>query len=114
MHGGPTAARLRPMHVWWSYAPPAAWPADLYHTFNLLEGAAWLAFAALVLRRHLVHRRTALEPAYALAFLTFGLTDFREAYVLQTWLLAFKGVNLLALARLRPRVMRYYPEARTF
>jgi hypothetical protein len=53
--------------------------------------------------------------AYGIAFLTFGLSDFREAYSLQSWLILFKGANLAALIWLRWQVLRrYYPQSRTF
>jgi len=35
--------------------------------------------AALVVRRFMRHRRSWLETVYALAFVTFGLSDFVEA-----------------------------------
>ncbi|WP_165226911.1 hypothetical protein [Aquisphaera insulae] len=97
--------------TWYAYSagnPP--WIEIPYHVFNLFEGAAWCLFAALVLRRYLIHRRSWLELAYALAFLTFGMTDFREAYSLQTWLLWIKGLNLAILLGLRAHILgRYYP-----
>lgn len=103
------------LKTWWSYDPAADWFAQPYHWMNLIEGCAWLIFAALVLRRYLAHRHSPLELLYSLAFVTFGLSDFREAYVLQTWLILFKGVNLAALIYLRWIILRcYYPQARTY
>ncbi|APW58674.1 hypothetical protein [Paludisphaera borealis] len=102
--------------TWWTYpsgGPP--WIEIPYHVFNLFEGAVWTLLSALVLRRYLRHRRSAVELAYALAFFTFGLTDFREAYSLQSWLILAKGANLLALFWLRSFVIRrYYPESKLF
>ncbi len=56
-----------------------------YHFFNLFEGCVWLVFAALVIRRMMAGRPFQDRRGYALAFLTFGLTDFREAYALDSW-----------------------------
>jgi hypothetical protein len=42
----------------------------------------------------------------------FGLTDFREAYAMQSWLLWVKLAVLIALLWLRKVVIqRYYPES---
>jgi hypothetical protein len=57
-----------------------------------------------------VHR-----ASVAVAFLTFGLTDFREAYELASWLVWIKLLNLIALYLLRRIVMkRYYPASKLF
>jgi len=100
---------------WWRYGrPPSAW-GEAYHWFNLIEGAAWLLLAALVAVRAWRHERRAMEWCYAAAFFTFGLTDFREAVALHSWLILLKGANLLALLWLRRIVLRrYYPGSRTF
>jgi hypothetical protein len=103
--------------TWWTYRSGslASWVESPYHAFNLFEGTAWVVFAGLVLRRSLKHRRPAIEAAYALAFFTFGLTDFREAYALQSWLIWVKAANLLVLLWLRSRVIaRYYPESKLY
>jgi hypothetical protein len=69
----------------------------------------------LVLRRYLVFRRSAHEIAYSAAFFTFGLTDFREAYVLESWLVWLKLVNLLLLIWLRSiAIRRWYPGGRWY
>lgn len=97
--------------VWWRYDPgdtPSVYIP--YHAFNLFEGCAWIVFAVLVLRRCLRHARSRLELAYAVAFFTFGLTDFREAYVLSSWLVWVKLANLIVLLKLRFEVIRrFYP-----
>lgn len=86
-----------------------------YHAFNLFEGVMWVVLAALVLRRNLRHQHALIELAYALSFLTFGLTDFREAYALSSWLLWIKGLNLVLLLWLRSLVIRrYYPGSKLF
>jgi|GEM_PF-7006715 len=67
--------------TWWSYDVREAAPAEaVYHYFNLGEAAVWVALSVAVLFRYAKHRRSALEPAYALAFLSFGLTDVQEAW----------------------------------
>jgi hypothetical protein len=101
---------------WWTYRSGNPDWFDLpYHSFNLFEGVVWVALSILVLRRYLQHRHSAIEVAYALAFFTFGLTDFCEAYALQSWLIWIKGINLLILIRLRSIVIkRYYPTSRLF
>jgi len=56
-----------------------------------------------------------LELLYAVAFVTFGASDFREAIALETWLILAKGVNLVALVWLRRTVLtRCYPTSRTY
>jgi hypothetical protein len=102
--------------VWWRYPDRLnPWFSAPYHVFNLFEGACWLVLAGLVLRRYLAFRRSRLEILYALAFFTFGLTDFREAYVLESWLVWVKLGNLVALIWLRAIVIkRWYPESRLF
>lgn len=101
---------------WWRYrAGNQPWFDVPYHAFNLLEGCAWVVLSALVLRRHLVHRHSAIEVAYAAAFFAFGLTDFREAYALDSWLIWLKGINLAALLWLRAIVIgRYYPASKLY
>jgi hypothetical protein len=66
--------------------------------------------SALVLARYIRYRRSKIEVIYSAAFFTFGLTDFREAYALQSWLIWLKLANLLLLVKLRSTVIRrYYP-----
>ncbi len=99
--------RYRPGEITWIYAP--------YHVFNLFEGCAWFVFGALVLNRYWKHHHSSLELWYALAFFTFGLTDFREAYVLNSWLIWLKLANLVFLFRLRSLVIkRYYPSSKLY
>lgn len=107
--------RLLFTYTWWSYHSSAPWPSHLYSWFNVVEGWFWLLFAALVLRRYLQCRRAPIELVYAAAFFTFGLSDFREAYLLESWLVLFKGVNLAALFWLRRHVLqKHYPECKAF
>jgi hypothetical protein len=102
--------------VWWKYPQPGdPWFSIPYHAFNLFEGVCWVVIGALVLRRYIVFRRSSLEILYALAFFCFGLTDFREAYVLASWLVWVKLVNLIVLIRLRAMVIRrWYPESKLY
>lgn len=103
-------------HRWWTYSHRSAtWIEHAMHGFNLFEGAAWTVFAALVLARWARYRRSRVEPVYALAFLAFGLTDFREAYSLDSWLIAIKLANLVTLFALRRYVIRNcYPGSRSY
>ena len=103
-------------HAWWIYEPQTDWYAQPYHWINLVESTAWLTFAALVLIRYTRHRHSRIELLYAFTFLTFGLSDFREAYVVRTWLIVFiKMTNFVALLYLRTMVIkRYYPSNRIF
>ena len=72
-------------------------------------------FGGLVLARYLRWRRSSIEAGYALAFVSFGLTDFVEAYALSSWLIWVKLANLIVLARLRAIVIRlYYPTSRLY
>lgn len=103
------------LRTWWTYDPAADWYAQPYHWLNLAEGATWLVFALLVLRRCLARQGASIEAVYALAFLTFAATDFVEAYVVTTPLILFKGANLVALLWLRHVVIRlFYPGGRTY
>lgn len=111
-----TALDILFLRVWWDYRT-AADPlfADIYHYGNLLEGSAWLAMGVMVFVRYLRQRRSWIEIAYAAAFVAFGLSDFREAYRLESWLVLAKGINLVTLLCLRRRIVTdYYPSARLF
>ena len=104
------------LRTWWSWHTDAGLPwSAAYHWFNVVEGCVWLLFAASVLWRYRKNRRSSLEWWYALSFFTFGLTDFREAWVQQSWLIWVKAFNLIALLWLRNIVIRrYYPQARIY
>jgi hypothetical protein len=110
------AADLLWFRVWWKYPHPTdPWFSIPYHAFNLFEGACWVVIGALVVRRFLAFRRSSLEIVYALAFLSFGLTDLREAYVLESWLVWVKLVNLIGLIGLRSLAIRkWYPGSKLF
>jgi len=97
--------------AWWIYPQSRdPWFSIPYHFFNLFKGFCWLVVGTYVLGRYLVHRRSPLEIVYGLAFLGFGLTDFREAYRLESWLVWIKLVNLLVLIWLRRIALRrWYP-----
>jgi hypothetical protein len=104
------------VHNWWTWrAADDSWTSRAYHWFNLAEGCVWLALAVLVLLRFRRFRRSPLECLYAAAFFTFGLSDFREAWSLDSWLIWLKLVNLVALLWLRQIVLhRWYPASRTY
>ncbi|MEM9019097.1 MAG: hypothetical protein AAGC44_00920 [Planctomycetota bacterium] len=107
------------MRTWWSYAS-AEDPlhAVIYRSINVIEGLFWLGFAVLVLRRRQqqpAENRSGLEIAYALTFVAFGITDFREAVALQSWLIWVKLANLILLLWLRHRVIRVlYPASKLY
>lgn len=96
---------------WWVYDPRTAGAWDhLYRGFNLFEGVAWLVFATLVLLRYQRRGQSGIEILYAVTFLLFGLTDFREAYVQSAALVLVKAVILILLWRLRAHVLKHcYP-----
>jgi len=102
--------------IWWRYQPSDNhWFNSAYHWFNLAEGCIWLVFAGLVLIRYFKHRKSCIELWYALAFATFAVSDFREAWQQSSWLIWLKLFNLMALARLRRRVMSVYsPNAKVY
>lgn len=102
--------------TWWQYNLDRSLTfSSPYHWFNLAEGTAWLLFATLVLRRFLRHRKSRMELAYCLAFVTFAASDFREAWMQTSWLIWLKILNLVALLYLRRAVMsQHYPTARVF
>ena len=82
--------------TWWQWNPSdGQWFSLIYHWFNILEGIAWIVFAALVLRRYLRHRNSSVELAYIAAFLAFAATDFREAWQQSSWLIGLKLLNLI-------------------
>ncbi len=86
-----------------------------YRGFNFSEAGVWFAFAQLVLRRWRRERKSGMELLYAAAFLTFGLSDLPEAYVISLPLVAGKGINLAVLLALRQSVMRrWYPQSRVY
>jgi hypothetical protein len=92
-------------HTWWTYGSGTG---GLYHWFNLAEAVFWLACAAMVALRYR-RRGLPLEAWYALSFVTFAATDLREAFALQTWLIALKALNLGAIVWLRARLRPLYP-----
>jgi hypothetical protein len=102
--------------TWWSWTDgDRSWHSIAVHVFNFVEGVAWWMFSALVLRRHLRFRKCRAELLYSLAFLSFGVTDFIEAYALTSWLIWIKLVNLIVLWRLRSTSLgEWYPENRLF
>jgi hypothetical protein len=104
------------LETWWAYdSSDRSAHSVLVHWFNLFEGCAWVVFAALVLFRYLRFHRSRIEVVYAVTYVLFGLTDFREAYSLQSWLLWLKLVILIALFWLRRSVMRrFYPASRIY
>ena len=107
------------LHTWWSYAGSEdPLHAEIYRWINIVEGLFWVGLAVAALLRSYrqpSEKRSKIEWAYAAAFLCFGLTDFREAIALQTWLIWIKLINLIVLIVLRKRVMKtLYPEAKVY
>jgi len=97
------------------YRPGGTLADNWAYWFNLAEALAWFVIAGLILLRWRRNRRSREEWIYAGLFVAFGLTDVREAFVLQSWLLWVKAVNLLAILWMRRRILRkYYPEAKTY
>lgn len=100
----------------WRYSAvaPSTFSAA-YHWFNLGEGLAWCVIGILVGRRYLSYRKSSLEIVYALAFVTFGLSDFVEAYALTVLLILGKGANLIVLFALRRFILQHhYPQTKAF
>ena len=65
------------VRTWWKYTPDdGQWFTAIYHWFNLAEGCVWVACSWLVFRRFRTHRQSRSEIVYAIAFLTFAVTDF--------------------------------------
>ena len=112
-------ARIVWFETWWSWSRPPSepylWTDIACRSFNFVEAAAWLVFAALVLRRWCHFRRSSLELCYAVAFVLFGVSDLIEAWWLTSWLLWWKGLNLIALYWLRRLVLkRHYPDSKLY
>lgn len=104
------------VQTWWRYTPgDGQWFTAIYHWFNIAEGCAWVACSGLALRRFLAHRKSRSEITYAIAFLTFGITDFVEAWEKSSWLIWLKLFNLIVLLQHRRSIMsRYYPTAQLY
>lgn len=100
---------------WWEYRPDAPLYALLFpRYFNLAEFIGWEVCAGVVWWRDGRYRKSGIEVVYGLLFLVFGLTDLREAYALDSWLLWVKLINLIALFWVRRYVLtRYYPDWKT-
>jgi multisubunit Na+/H+ antiporter MnhE subunit len=101
---------------WWRYEPSGLSTfSTIYHWFNLAEGVVWCVIALFVFRRYLKSRKSKVEIVYAIAFVTFGLSDFIESEILTGWLIVSKGINLLLLFVLRGVILkRHYPTSKTF
>jgi len=98
----------------WVYDPHADWYAQPYHWINLIEGAAWECIALAVMIRWARHRRSNLEWVYAVLFIAFGLTDFREAMAVHGWLIWLKAAILAGILATRWKLRRdFYPESKT-
>ena len=111
--------RILFFETWWTWSRPAnepyTWTDVACRDFNFVEAAAWFTFAVLVFRRWRRHRQSNLEPWYVLAFVLFGVSDLIEAWFLTSWLLWWKGGNLVALFLLRRTIMRrYYHTAKVY
>ena len=103
-------------HTWWSYGRDRDLEFSLpYRYFNLLEGTIWVVLSILVVNRWRRTGRGTIELWYALAFFTFGLSDYRESYYQQSWLIWLKLINLVVLLRLRHIVIQQlYPGTKLF
>jgi hypothetical protein len=101
--------------TWWRYdQATTSLFSEVYHWFNLFEAGVWFLFAILVFKRYWQGRHS-LELWYSLAFLTFGITDIREAWYQQSWLIWLKLANLIVLLWIRRVVIRrYYPRNRLY
>ncbi len=93
----------------WTFRPDDT-VSVLYAWFNVLEGLAWMVIAGYVMVRFVRLRRSWWEVAYAGLFVLFGLSDWRESYVVQPWLILAKGVVLAGILLLRRYLIRrHYP-----
>ncbi len=92
---------------WWTFDQQVAsfW-GHLYRGFNIFEGIVWVVFALVVFWRYLRRGQSFWEIVYAIAFLLFGLTDFREASTISAPLVLVKGIILILLLRLRHFVIK--------
>lgn len=111
--------RLLFFETWWSWSRSPnetyLWTEIASRYFNFVEAAAWFIFAGLVSRRWHRHHKSLLELWYVFAFVLFGVSDLIEAWILTSWLLWWKGINLMVLFLLRRIIMRrFYPDARIY
>jgi hypothetical protein len=91
------------LEPWWVWRPNVSgWGDVLYHWFNLLEAAAWLVCACIVILRSQPDSRVT-DSKLAAALLLFAASDVAEAWALSIPLAAVKLVILLSLIRLRKK-----------
>jgi uncharacterized membrane protein len=98
----------------WRYSETLPTPYQpIYRTVNCVEALIWLGFAVAVVYRNRRHRRSSLELFYAGLFFIFAMTDVREMFVVQPWLILFKGLVLVGILWVRHVVRkRFYPESK--
>ncbi len=98
-------------YIWWhSHRNAGGWFDVVYPAFNVVEAICWFCVATYVWRRARRHSGPRLEFFYAALWLAFGLTDLREAWAQQTWLILLKGCLLAVLLSLRRIILRRYPK----
>jgi len=96
-------------HVWLDYSQTRHEPFTQFcHWFNIVEGIGWILLGLFVFTRYFKFRKSTDELWFAVAFMTFGLTDFYEAWLYPTWLIYVKAFNLIALLKLRSKVAPLY------
>ncbi len=98
--------------TWWTYDPRDLSAHSIFtHWFNLFEAVrAWCVFAALAPQVLKVLPQFDRSRSWGVPFVVFGLTDFREAYCLQSWLLWLKLIILVALFLKKAVDAEFYPE----
>ncbi|GDY15114.1 hypothetical protein LBMAG53_39920 [Planctomycetota bacterium] len=97
---------------WWQRGGDG-WFDLIYPAFNLAEATCWMVCAGFVLYRWWRSGRSRwLEPGYAAALVTFGVTDLLESQSISGWLVAAKIGNALLLWWLRRRTLALFPGAR--
>ncbi|QDT36799.1 hypothetical protein Pan189_11620 [Stratiformator vulcanicus] len=83
-----------------------------YFWFNVAEGLIWFGLGFYVLIR--AYRRSwreglsPVETAYAVAFVVFGLTDLREAWICTPVLIIAKGLICATILLIRREITRRY------
>lgn len=102
--------------TWWRWdVDGEGWKNVAYHSFNFLEVATFACLGMLILKRYYVNRRSSLEACYGVGYLLLSLTDVREAYVMQPWLIWAKLALIVPILIWRSRVIReFYPSSRVY
>ncbi len=89
------------LRTWWKYSNrQIPRPSDSVSLVQLVrrDPPGWFSppWSSFAMEKH---RNSSIELWYALAFALFGLSDYREAWILESWLIGAKLINLESCSR---------------